>query len=415
MDNYKLFRGKALGYICYLLTFYTFFKTESYFISTKFVNLQIDKESTLNNIIYKDFLSKGIFDNKEMTLYEVKCWFLNYKNNYKNFGKYNDKDFNMLANGFWQAEGYVGGIFRSDLNFYPICTATQYLTKESINFFLKLDNNLSNKGTFSITLNKLGRFVMIYRLSGWDIFFSTFIPFFNMLYGAKYQAIHKLKKIYELTNLIKNNLNLDNVNMNKVLIIKLAYSLTAHSSRYKISMEDKLNSLNLNPKLLEKLPTLIYPENNIKPSFLFILGFFLGDGTLHLKLEWKQKNSSIVIVPIFNIIQSNVESNVLIMEKMVNILNELGIKTYLTHSSKALELTVKGIDNVFNSLFNELNKYSHLLYWKVDSYNLLLWVNKLINIGGHHTYFGLKALIYKIYSSINERFTDKEIWDNKLE
>jgi hypothetical protein len=80
-----------------------------------------------------------------------------------------------------------------------------------------------------------------------------------------------------------------------------------------------------------------------------------------------------------------------------------------------LELTVKGIDNVFNSLFNELNKYSHLLYWKLDSYNLLLWVNKLINIGGHHTYFGLKALIYKIYSSINERFTDKEIWDNRLE
>src|SRR4030095_9157911 len=105
-----------------------------------------------------------------------------------------------------------------------------------------------------------------------------------MLYGAKYQAIHKLKKIYVLTNLIKNDLNLDNVNMNKVLIIKLAYSLTAHSSKYKISMEDKLNSLNLNPKLLEKLPTLIYPENNIKPSFLFILGFFLGDGTLHLKL-----------------------------------------------------------------------------------------------------------------------------------
>jgi hypothetical protein len=73
LDNCKLFRDKALGHICYLLTFYTFFKTESYFISTKFVNLQINKESTLNNTKDKDFLSKGIFDNKEMTLYEVKC------------------------------------------------------------------------------------------------------------------------------------------------------------------------------------------------------------------------------------------------------------------------------------------------------------------------------------------------------
>jgi hypothetical protein len=40
----------------------------------------------------------------------------------------------------------------------------------------------------------------------------------------------------------------------------------------------------------------------------------------------------------------------------------LVIKASLTHSNKALELTVKGMDNVFNSLFKELKKYSHLLY-----------------------------------------------------
>jgi hypothetical protein len=30
-------------------------------------------------------------------------------------------------------------------------------------------------------------------------------------------------------------------------------------------------------------------------------------------------------------------------------------------------------------------------------------------MGGHHTYSGLKALIDKVYSSVNERFTDKEV------
>ena len=35
-------------------------------------------------------------------------------------------------------------------------------------------------------------------------------------------------------------------------------------------------------------------------------------------------------------------------------------------------------------------------------------------MGGHHTYSGLKALIDKVYSSVNERFTDKEVWMNRL-
>lgn len=367
---------------------------------------------------------KGKIENKEMSLSppplsgelgEVKIWFSNYKNLYSDFGKGSDKDFNMLANGFWQAEGYVGGIFRSDLNFYPICTATQYLTEDSVKFFLRLDKALSNKGTFSITLNKLGKFVMVYRLSGWNVFFSTFVPYFGMLYGAKYKAILKLKKIYDLIQLIKKESNLEKKNVNKVLLIKLAYSLTAHSSRYKVSLEDKLKSLNLDLELLMKVPELKFSDNFIKPTFLFILGFFLGDGTLHLKLEWKHSNSSIVILPVFNVVQSNVESNLFILEKMRDVLNDLKIKVSLTQSSKALELTVKGMDNVFNILFKLLNNYSHFLYWKTDSYKLLLWASKLIDIGGHHTYYGLKVLIDKIYSSTNERFVEKEVWYSRLE
>lgn len=354
--------------------------------------------------------TKGKLGNKEMTLSEVKGWFLTKKNNFYCTGKGTDKEFCILANGFWQAEGYIGGIFRSGLNFYPICTATQLLSEQSVLFLLRLDKSLSNKGTFNISLNSMGKFVIIYRLSGWDTFFSIFVPYFYMLYGAKYQAIHKLKKIYELKNLIKKNSD----DMYKVLLISNAYSLTAHSSRYKLSIQDKVVSLNLDPVLLKKVPSINNPENKISPSFLFIFGFFLGDGTLHLKLEWKQKNSTVVIIPLFNIIQSNVESNKQIMEIMTNTLNSMGIKTSLVKSTKTLTLTVKGIDNVFKSLFPLLEKYSHFLYWKSDSFNLLVWVKQLVKSGGHHTYFGLNALIDKIYSSVNERFTDKEVWISRL-
>lgn len=359
-----------------------------------------------------------------MTLLEVKSLFLTFQNKYCHLSEDNDKEFGMLANGFWQAEGYIGGIFRSEFNFYPLCTATQLFSEESAKFFIRLNHALSNKGTFSITLNELGKFVIQYRLSGWDTLLSVFVPYFYMLYGDKYRAICILKKIYKSKDLLKCNNSTDI--MSKVLLVRLVYSLTAHSPRYKLTLEEKLLSVGLDPILLKNLPDLDevirYKENLIKPTFLFILGFFLGDGSLHLKLEWKDKNSTIVIVPVFVIKQALLEPNKFIMEKMTAILNDLNIKTSLFRGlggegdRKVItyDLTIKGISNVFNSLFPLLKKNSHFLYWKSESFYLLVWVDKLVRLGGHHTYFGLKALIDKVYNSSNKRFIDKEVWMSRI-
>ena len=406
MDRLNLFREKALvRHICYSIAFYTCLKTESDISTTdKYKSLLTEPGNDIKPIV------KGKVGDNLMTLSEVKGLFLTLKKSDPS-GKGSDKEFCLLANGFWQAEGYIGGIFRSGLNFYPLCTATQIFSVESAEFFIRLDKALGNKGTFSITLNSFDKFVIAYRLSGWDTLFSVFVPYFYMLYGEKHQAIFKLKEIYALKNNIKHNSD----NMSKVLLVSLVYSLTAHSSRYKVSFEDKLLSLGLDPGLLKELPKVSYKENVIKPSFLFILGFFLGDGTLHLKIEWKDKNSTVVIVPLFNIVQSNVESNKYIMETMTNALNALNIKTSLEKGANTYTLTVKGMDNVFNSLFPLLKNYSHFLYGKSESLNFLIWVERLVRSGGHHTYFGLRALINKIYDSTNERFTSKKVWMDRIE
>nr|ATI20295.1 hypothetical protein [Juglanconis sp.] len=417
----NLFREKALvRRICYTCcSIYTCSKTGSNESSTDLENPHLTEQDD------NKCLLKGILGSKDMTLIEVKSLFLTLKNSdslYKGSRLLRfqsskttpgtEEEFRTLANGFWQAEGYIGGIFRSGLNFYPICSVTQLFSVETAEFFIRLDKALKNKGTFSITLNSFGKFVIAYRLSGWDTLFSIFVPYFYMLYGEKYQAIFKLKKIFELKNYIKYH-NSDN--MSKVLLVSIVYSLTAHSPRYKVGLEEKLLSLNLNPDLLKELPSVTYKENNFKPSFLFIMGFFLGDGTLHLKLEWKEKNSTVVIIPLFNILQSNVYSNNHIMELMTSTLNTLNIKTSLEKGVNTCTLIVKGIDNVFNSLFPLLKIYSHFLYGKRDSFNLLVWVERLIRSGGHHTYFGLKALIDKIYAETNERFTDKDVWMGRIE
>lgn len=45
------------------------------------------------------------------------------------------EEFRELANGVWQAEGHIGGLFKSGINFYPVCTATQLFSDSSISFF----------------------------------------------------------------------------------------------------------------------------------------------------------------------------------------------------------------------------------------------------------------------------------------
>ena len=164
MDRLYLFREKALvGHICCLIAFYTYFKTESYVFS-------LSKNNYLLTEPGKDVKStdKGKLGDKEMTLSEVKSLFLTLKNSSASAPSEggSDKEFCLLANGFWQAEGYIGGIFRSGLNFYPLCTATQLFSIESAKFFIRLNKALCNKGTFSITLNSFGKFVIAYRLSG---------------------------------------------------------------------------------------------------------------------------------------------------------------------------------------------------------------------------------------------------------
>lgn len=84
-----------------------------------------------------------------------------------------------------------------------------------------------------------------------------------------------------------------------------------------------------------------------------------------------------VIIPLFNIILWNVEYNKQIMKIMSNTLNSMDVKTSLVISTKTLSLTVKGIDNIFKSLLPLLEEYSHFLYWKMDSFDLLVWVKKV--------------------------------------
>ena len=72
--------------------------------------------------------------------------------------------------------------------------------------------------------------------------------------------------------------------MLKVELVSLAYSLTAHKSRYKLSFEDKLISLGIKPTASKNSPVqqashfcigpeINYSANSLPLTFLFVLGF----------------------------------------------------------------------------------------------------------------------------------------------
>lgn len=96
-------------------------------------------------------------------------------------------------------------------------------------------------------------------------------------------------------------------------------------------------------------------------------------------MEWREKTSVIVILPLFNIVQSPVVSNICIMEKMTEVLNKCKVSTSLyKREQDVYALVANGMENIFTNLFPLLEKYSHFLYWKSDSYNLLVWAKALI-------------------------------------
>lgn len=145
-------------------------------------------------------------------------------------------------------------------------------------FFIWLNNALQNKGYFS--LNSMGKFVIHYRLSGWVSFFPVLSLIFICFTVQNFKLFRNKKKIYEL----KTNLNKENSDqISRVLLVNLAYSLTAHYSRYKLNLEDKLISLKLDPNFLNKLPIFHYPD--YFPSFYIRFFFRWWNITLKIRME----------------------------------------------------------------------------------------------------------------------------------
>ena len=339
------------------------------------------------------------------------------KDEFKLSSNFNSEEFRIVANGFFQAKGHVSCRIRGKY-FSPVFAINQKFSAKSIEFFLTLWLVLGRTGTLSINKNKHGNLVIRLSSENWETILNIYSKYFNNTYGEKYIAFQKLSDIRRLTS---NDLNLYSSSI--ALATHIVYDLSADGVSRKLSLSDQLKLLGLKSTNVE-LP--IYTDNFITPSILFIIGFILGDGTLHLRLR-KSDKDSIWLIPTLFLYQLKNKYNAHFFSMLENFFKSLNIKTYTINKANNSEivniftsnelnikemtiLTVESISSIFKILLPVIRPYSHYLYWKYDQYELMSRVARLVNAKAHYTLYGFINLIDIIYSYPNKRHQSKQIF-----
>ena len=323
------------------------------------------------------------------------------------------ESFRKLANGVFQAEGCVSAWFNGGLlTVSPVVNLGQTYSLESLSFFVRLFHELGKIGKLDVRINSSGKVFIVWHLTNWDLILSVVLRYFSGVYGEKYRAFIILEYIYKL----KFNLSNDE---NKILLVKLVYSLTSLSRRdkgrsRKLSLGEKLYSLNLvdlKPNLEVSHP--LGPQgwcNPESPSFLFFLGFLLVDGYIYIRIRMG-KSGSPSFIPNIILYQKADTNSTLIFELLSKYLKSIGVKSLVIAASKTgqTSLRIEGV-LAMGLLIPLFREYSSLGYWKSQSINMLLDFYQY-HIAGAHTYLkGLNAVLDLIYKDPNNRTKTLEQW-----
>lgn len=118
------------------------------------------------------------------------------------------------------------------------------------------------------------------------------------------------------------------------LATHLVYELSKDEVNRKLSLLEQLNLFGLT-NITVKLPN--YTDNPEKLSILFIIGFILGDGTLHLRLR-KSKTGSIWLIPTLFLPQLKNKYSAHFFSSLQNFFESMNIKFYTVNNVKNSEI-----------------------------------------------------------------------------
>ncbi|CAK7920234.1 putative endonuclease (mitochondrion) [[Candida] anglica] len=244
-----------------------------------------------------------------------------------------NKDFRLIMNGLFQAEGHMGGeLFKPNtMDFKPMVYMSLYASDKTMKLFKHLNNEFNNKLNYKIYLNKSGMYYMRMYTMKWDIIMNKWMPYFNNCYGDKQRDLKMLMKLYYLSCDHRLGMNSNNNNF-KMKFMYLVYNMVDNSQKF-LSLNEKINLVMENAVMdLNYLKTYfnnIIKLNMPKMSMPFMLGLYLGDGSFDMFIRHKDK--SVWYNPCLMMNQKYTKDNDNLLKLMSLFLNDLNITSNMSY------------------------------------------------------------------------------------
>lgn len=308
--------------------------------------------------------------------------------------KLDNISFKNLINGLFQAEGHIGYEFYTLLSYKgrPIVFIQLNASLESIILFKQFNNIFNNIINYLIYLNNSGYYSIRIYSRNINFIINKFKPYINNVYGDKFRGLLFLIKIHYLLTI-----PLD-INIKK--IIYLVYNLIDNSQR-KLLLLIKINIVlnNNNNNDLDNNYYNNYIKNIIninhnpyKFNICWLLGFFIGDGSLITYI----KNNKIIDIslPLYiielKISQKYTEDNIKLLNLISNnLINQFNIKTKLRLLDNKYEIII--LNHIeLNKLINLFKQYNN--YWYLRKHQLT-FLSKFLSLKRLSKYWIIGSLL----------------------
>lgn len=341
---------------------------------------------------------------------KIKQQEINILENNLNISNIDFGQFQQFANGLFQAEGTIGAYFSSkeslrvEFNF----SIGQNYSEEAVDFLLKLKAFLGI-GRITVEKNILGLIHIRLVTTKTQEILDKVVPYFKYIYGRKRSDLAKLDRINNLYMQIRGSSDKNEKLISE--LITLVYSINLEGQAKKISLNEKLSLFNCSESSVAVLEK---PENTDLPSNLFIIGLFLGDGSLGFVFdERKDRAPTFTIKVLFSFVyQKASESNLYLLTLVAKSLN-ITPKIY-TRSNKMVSLSYSG-KFVFDKILPFFNEYPDWLYWRKRHLDTAKSVSEIYKNNRHLTKEGYIEIINILYSASNNYAKPKEYWLNLVE
>jgi hypothetical protein len=221
-------------------------------------------------------------------------------------GGLSPNSFQSLINGLFQSEGLLSIYFQAKslskgkISLQSHFAIGQNYSEETAILFLQLNQVLGGIGHFVFEVLGSKKIHLKFKVNDSKAILTTILPYLDEVYGQKAWCVQIFPLIHQLTAELSNKWKPSKA----IQLINLIYSLNPEGNARKLSLEEQLKEFGLSlPSLVPSLP--VFKENMRLPSIPFIIGFFLGDGSLGVTLDDPKARYPMVYVKLFfNLVQS---------------------------------------------------------------------------------------------------------------